>query len=430
MQVPRLDCDRPNPAQSTAQISIETSYSWLVALASLMITSLSFGAVTSIPILMNPMIDDLGWSRSTVGMAHALAMIAAGLAGFWLGRIADRRSFAWLSLVAGVSIGLGLWLTSTAYSPWRLYLPYALLVGAIGQGAFFGPITATASHWFDRNQALAMALVMCGQSVGGLAVPVVLRVAAEGWGWRNAMMGYGLLCTAAIVICSLVFIRRPPTRTGQPKHTRMPIFGCSKEQGQIFGRIVAPLMLCNAGSFILLAHLVAMGEEFGLTPLHASALLSTMLGVTIISRLVGGLLVDFSFFQSVLYLSTLMIPLGGVTLFIYAGDFFSMMIGVILVGLGYGGVFPVYTSLVRSVFPSAAAATWISALFMFAFFAAAGGSWLGGFLRDIAGNYGLAITVSILLTTMSLIIARMFLAGVLSADQSQDSSGDGSGHRS
>ncbi|MCC5810126.1 MAG: MFS transporter [Ectothiorhodospiraceae bacterium] len=386
--------------------SIESTYSWLVVFVSLGLASLSFGAVTSIPILMQPMVEDLGWPRATLGLAHALAMVAAGTVGFAIGYLADRISFAVLSITAGLATGIGLMLSSVATEPWQLYAAYALLVGALGQGTFFGPITANVSRWFDRNRAFAMAIVLCGQSVGGLTVPIALRGLAEAWGWRDAMAAYGLLCLVLIVSCSLVFAKAPPKEPQTPPTSDTTGQHSAKiAQLRLFTLVTATLMLLNAGSFIVIAHLVAFGEEQGLPAALSAGILSILLGVTLVSRLGGGALLDRTHPGGVLVVCIALLPVGILMIEAGSGSIHLMMAGAILLGLGYGGVFPALTHIVRATFPSSRAGTWISAMFLFGFLAAATGSWLGGMLRDISGTYSLSLIVALALTAGSLGLA-------------------------
>lgn len=391
----------------------ETAYSWVVVIASLVISSLSFGAVTLVPILMKPMVDDLGWARSVMVLAHALAMIAAGFAGAWFGRVADRQGFFKLSLIAGLAICAGLWLSSTAQSPLALYLPYALLVGGIGQGIFFGPITAAVSHWFDRNRSLAMSIAMCGQSVGGLTVPVILRLSAQEWGWRNAMMSYGLFCGVVVGLLSLVYIRKPPERIDPKAQDAVSDETESSGNLRYFYTITFALALTNSGSFVVIAHLVALAEEQHLTPLIAAMLLTLTLGVTLFSRLAAGALLDRNYPGTVLYVSSISIPAGIAALGLAHGNVSAMVIGLIFFGLGYGGIFPAYISFVRSTFASTAAGKWISTIFLFGFLAAALGSWTGGVLRDLNGNYDLALRVAWMLTSLGFVVTLFGFGGPL-----------------
>lgn len=380
---------------------------------SLLIASLSFGAVTAVPILMQPMAIDLGWQRSTLGLAHALAMIAAGIGGLALGYLADRRSFSILALFGGASIGVGLWATSIASAPLELYLAYALLVGAFGQGAFFGPITANVSRWFDRNRTLAMSIVLCGQSIGGLTIPIALRTLAEDWGWRDAMALYGAVCSVVIVTCSAVFLRRPPI-SGDPRpSSESALYGVTARHWRRFVGVTLTLVLLNSGSFILIAHVAAFAEEQGTGPMLSATVLATLLGSTLVFRLLGGFLVDRNGVGLVLSACTLMLPIGGVVLGIAAGTLWLMLIGAVIFGLGYGGAIPALTGIIRSSFPGHVAGTWISAMFLFGFLAAASGSWLGGYLRDLSGDYSVSIGFSVGLTGASFLLGLIVVRETL-----------------
>lgn len=408
---------RVSQSSSLSGNTVESYYSWLVVILSLVIASLSFGAVTAIPILMQPMVEDLGWMRSTLGLAHALAMVGAGAMGMVIGYLADRWSFALLSILAGLASGIGLWLSSKASVPWHMYASYAILVGALGQGALFGPITANVSHWFDRNRALAMAIVLCGQSVGGLTVPIALRSFAEAWGWREAMATYGIVCSATIVTCSLVFLRVPPSRFNVSSGSLSQVGHFTTLQKQTFLLVSGALFLHNMGSFIVIAHLVAFGEEQGFSPELGASLLAVLLGVTLFSRIFGGYLIDKHRHRLVLLICTIFTAAGALILSLGAGIFPLMIIGAMTFGLGYGGVIPGFVSIIRSTFPNSVAGTWISAMFMFGFFAAASGSWMGGLMRDKTGDYLSPFLLSCALTLISFLLVLKFVRSSSCANQ-------------
>jgi len=379
--------------------------------ASLISASLSFGAVTVVPILMQPMALDLGWTRSTLGLAHSLAMVSAGMGGLLIGYLADRRSFSLLAVGGACGIAVGLWSASKASQPSEFYAAYALFVGALGQGTFFGPVTANVSQWFDRNRTLAMAVVLCGQSVGGLTVPVSLRALAEAWGWRDAMASYGIVCGLVIGACAMVFVRKPPLQRERGRRADARAVATGDAQWRIFMGTTAALVLLNTGSFIIIAHMTAYAEEQGLAPTLGAGLLSTLLGSTLFFRLLGGLMVDRRGAPMVLAICTLMLPAGGGLLGFGAGALYLMVIGAVVFGLGYGGAFPALTGIIRMTFPSSVAGTWISRLFLFGFIAAAIGSWSGGYLRDLTGNYETSLWFSVALTLASFVITLLFLRG-------------------
>lgn len=146
---------------------------------------------------------------------------------------------------------------------------------------------------------------------------------------------------------------------------------------------------------------MARAEENGLAAPIASLLLAAMLGVTLISRLLAGMWADRMSPALVMLASSLFLP-AGILLLAMADTMVSLWAGVLLFGLGFGGIFPAYAGIMHAIFPAWAAARWVSTLFFFGFLAAAFGSWLGGYLRDMEGNYTLAFHVAAGLSVLGL----------------------------
>ena len=203
----------------------DSAYSWAVAAATLALASLSFGAVMSIPILFGPIARDFGWHHGRVAMVHTGAMVCAGLFSIVFGRLLDRRGFFPIAVCGALATGTGLVLVSRATSFWEMALAFGLLVGALGQGAFFSPLAAAVSHWFDRHRGIAVAIALSGQSIGGFLVPPLLRVAAEHVGWRSALQAYGLLCSAGMLVAATLYLPAPPPTHVASDPARSPAGG-------------------------------------------------------------------------------------------------------------------------------------------------------------------------------------------------------------
>lgn len=227
--------------QRLAPASLQSRYSWWVAFVTLVIASLSFGAVTSVPVLLKPLAVEWGTGAGTVAMVHTSAMVGAGVGSLVLGRLLDRFGFFGISVLAASATGLGLLLAGAADDLLTLHLAYGLLIGGIGQGAFFGPLAAAVSQWFDRHRALAIAIAASGQSVGGLLLPPLLRWSAEDVGWRATLQGYGIAAGTLLLACAFVF-RRPA-----PRHAAPSVAGEGRGGQPTIGRLwFAVLGLCMA----------------------------------------------------------------------------------------------------------------------------------------------------------------------------------------
>jgi MFS family permease len=312
-------------------------------------------------------------------------MVGAGAGSLVLGRLLDRFGFFKIALLASTATGLGLILAGSAKDLVTMHLAYGLLVGGVGQGAFFGPLAAAVSQWFDRHRTLAIAIAASGQSIGGLLLPPLLRWSAEEFGWRGTLQMYGAVAGLVLLGCSFVFRRAPPphlTETpGQRTVASAP--GISRNGFALLGLCMA---LFNLASFVVIGHLTAFGEEQGFPPAVAAAVVSAMLGVTLVSRLsLGPVSERWGRYRALVFVSAM--HLVGVCMLATIHSYVALVIAVLLIGLGFGGYVPAYAVLARELFPARQAGQRITEIYFFAFMAAGAGSWTGGWLRDWSGGY-------------------------------------------
>lgn len=379
----------------------------------LLITSLSFGAVTSIPILLKPLASDWNIGIAELSLVHMSAMFGAGIGSLLLGRVLDRYGFFHIALAGAVSTAVGLLLAATATHLITLYLVFGLLIGGVGQGAFFSPIMAALSQWFDRHQGLAMAIAASGQSVGGLFLPPLLRWGAQQVGWRSTLAIYGTVAGVILFICAFVFRRLPPSgRAAEVPSIEQRL--TERPTTYDFISLGMSLALFNLSAFVVMGHLTAFGEEQNFAPLAAATLLSVMLGVTLFSRLSTGYIsVRWGTYRVLLGMSALYVL--GVALLATSQSYFAVATSVVLIGLGFGGYIPGYAILVRKMFPTCEAGRRIAEIYFFAFMAAGMGSGLGGWLRDLDGDYFhtfIAATVAALAGMAVLISRRKILVQI------------------
>lgn len=394
MAVPSIGCAEGVDLIRGEDRSIESGYSWWLAALTLVIASLSFGAVTSIPILLKPLSHHWATGASTIAFVHTSAMFGAAVGSLVLGRLLDRFGFFGIAMLAAIATGLGLLLAASAENLLTLHLAYGVLIGGIGQGAFFSPLTAAVSQWFDRHRALAIAIAASGQSVGGLTLPPLLRWGADAFGWRATLMAYGLVAGLALVACAFAFRRAPPPHAPVP-HRRggaMDEAGVSAARGG-FLLLGLGIAFSNHASFMVIAHLTAFGEEQGWTPAAAAALVSALLGVALVSRLsLGPLSHRWGRYRMLLAMSALLFF--GMAWLAMAQGLMAIVVGIVLIGLGFGGYLPGYAVLVRELFPAAQAGRRIAEIYFFGFVAAGIGSWTSGGLRDLTGGYAIPFGVA------------------------------------
>lgn len=319
-----------------------------------------------------------------MSLVHTSAMFGAALGGLALGRMLGAVGFFRIALFAALATCLGLLIAASAESLTTMHVVYGLLIGGIGQGAFFSPLTAAVSQWFDRHRSVAIAVVACGQSIGGLVVPPVMRWGVDVVGWQAMLAAYGLLAGVSLIACAFVFHQPPPL---QPQPAALHVAEAKGSPSTwILIMLGAGMTLSNHASFIVIGHITAFGEERGFTPTAAAAVLSTILGVSLLSRLLVGQLSARWGSYRVLVGTSILLAAATAGLALGHGPV-ALGVAAVAIGIAFGGYLPGYAILVRDIFPAEQAGRRITEIYFFAFVAAGIGSWTGGWARDLTGAY-------------------------------------------
>ena len=109
--------------------SIETRTSWITASLSLVVLSLSFGAMWIAIVALKPIAAEMGGgARSVPAFASALAWFGAALGGIAMGWVADRYGVRWTVICGSTMIAVGLAISSLGHT-WQLYLGHGLFIG-------------------------------------------------------------------------------------------------------------------------------------------------------------------------------------------------------------------------------------------------------------------------------------------------------------
>ncbi len=137
------------------------SYRWIIVGAGALMTCVAIGAMFSLAVFREPMSTATGWSRAGISSAMTLNFVVMGLGAFGWGAVSDRFGTRIVVLTGAVLLGLALVLVSRAQSLIQFQLTHGLLVG-LAASAFFAPMIAATTAWFQENRSLAVSLVSAG----------------------------------------------------------------------------------------------------------------------------------------------------------------------------------------------------------------------------------------------------------------------------
>ncbi|WP_375452139.1 MFS transporter [uncultured Devosia sp.] len=371
---------------------MENRYGWVIVAAGALITCVAMGAMFALPVYLQPMADETGWSRAGISLAMTFAFIVMGVSGLGWGAVTDRIGPRPVVLIGSVMLGVGLFLASRAPNLVVFQIAYGGLCGA-SVGAFFAPIMATTLAWFDRHRSLAVSLVSIGGGVAPMVVTPLASVLITAHGWRSAMLMIAIGVWAILVPATFLIRRAPAALTAPAPAIAAPAAGQAPRSGASaalrtpqFIVLAAVFCLCCAAHSGPIFHTVSYAMLCGASALAAASIYSVEGVAGLLGRLLFGLLADRVGVKRVI-VGGLVLQAAGIFTYIYVSELTHFYLLASVLGMAYGGVMPLYAVLARDYFPPQIMGTVLGGITMTSSIGMAIGPIGGGWIFDTFGDY-------------------------------------------
>lgn len=363
------------------------NYGWVVVAVGALASCVGFGAVFSLPVFLAAIAADTGWARAGIASAMTLNFLVMGVCGFGWGMASDRIGPRRVLLAGIVLLGAGLALAAHARELWQYVLAYGVVVGAAA-GTFMAPMIAAASLWFDKQRALAIALVTTGVGVAPMTIAPLAAWLVQVLHWRDAQLAIAI-GSVAVLAPMAFFVRLPASFTSQAAAANGAGLGAETWRAmrtRAFTVLAATFFLCCATHSGPIFHTISYAIGCGLPAMAAVTIYSVEGAAGLGGRVLLGVLADRFGALPVLVAGLFVQALaaGAYALASQAGDFYLV---ALVFGMAYGGVMPLYAVLVRSTFPPQIMGSVLGALAMVSSVGMALGPAIGGWLFDRYGSY-------------------------------------------
>jgi MFS family permease len=158
---------------------------------------------------------DVGWIAGTNLCLSIFVPVIAG-------PIFDRYGHFWILVIGTLLYALGILSMSILDSHLSehlvfscLVLTYGVLCG-MGNGLVTMACSGVVCRIFDKRRGLAAGIMSCGNSVGGVGWPMLLRGTFDRWGWSWAIKTMGGIATILLLL-GCVLVRAPPLEAVKAK---------------------------------------------------------------------------------------------------------------------------------------------------------------------------------------------------------------------
>ena len=189
---------------------------WLMAFMACLVNFNTWGFANTAGVFQTYYVNDMKIGEpSAVSWICSLHIFLVFAIGTFSGRATDAGYFHLTYWTGSVIYCIGLLALSFCNTYWQVILCHSLVVG-FGMGLAFVPSLAIAASYFSHaKRSMALALVVCGSSAGGLVFPAIAEqmLPKNGFGWTVRTMFF-IQMTVAIVTGLLMKPRIPPRKSG------------------------------------------------------------------------------------------------------------------------------------------------------------------------------------------------------------------------
>jgi len=364
-------------------------YRWVIVAAGGLLGCVAIGGMFSLPVLLQPIVRDTGWSVTGVSGTMTIGFLAMAFASMIWGTVSDRVGPLPVVLTGSVFIAASLALASRATSLIEFQLLFGLLVG-VATAAIFAPMMACVTGWFDTHRSLAVSLVSAGMGMAPMTMSPLVAWLVSSYDWRTTMQILSLV-VAAIMIPAALLVRRPPALAagaaaiGDAGPQSEMSLGQAVRSPQ-FIILLATNFFCCATHSGPIIHTVSYAISCGIPMLAAVSIYSVEGLAGLGGRIAFGLLGDRFGAKRVLVLGLLVQAFGALA-YVVVRELAAFYAVAALFGFIYAGVMPLYAVLARENFPLKMMGTVIGGTAMAGSLGMATGPIAGGLIYDTFASY-------------------------------------------
>ncbi len=274
-------------------------YSWAILAAGFAILFFSGGSRFAFGLMLKPMSEDLGISRSTLSLAVTMFMVVSAVAMPFVGRLVDRWSLRGTIAIAAVTGAAGLALMGQLQAPWQVFPVYGVLYAMGNSGTSITPVVVMVSQWFVERRGVATSIAVSGNAIGQLVIVAALASLLAAIGWRSSYTILAVANAAILLPLTLLIVRpgAPPNAGTMPaapnsEPAPQPLTLRQALSSRPFLLLVGIYSICGFQDFFIATHIVAFAQDQGMGDVLAGNLLAWMGIMGLLGVLIAGVMAD------------------------------------------------------------------------------------------------------------------------------------------
>ncbi|AZS80309.1 MFS transporter [Achromobacter spanius] len=391
---------------------IGQNYAFVVVAVIFLALLVSAGLRSTPSVLLVPLEDAFGWSRSSISFAAAAGIFLYGLVGPFAAAAMERFGLRRVLITALVLMSASSAVSAYMTEPWHLLMSWGVFSG-LSSGAVASVLGATiVNRWFTKHRGLMMGLLTASTASGTLVFLPILATLASSGDWTRVVWTVAAAAAAMVPLAWWLVPDRPANvglvpfgsdphappapvapRTGMLAATFGALARASKTP--TFWFLFATFFICGFTTNGLVGtHLIALCGDHGMLEVQAAGLLALMGIFDLVGTTASGWLTDRYDPRKLLFVYYALRGLSLIYLPYSDFSFYSLSIFAIFFGLDWIATVPPTLRLTTEAFGERDAGIvfgWIVAGHQLG---AASAAWMAGAIREAQGSYLMAFVIS------------------------------------
>lgn len=373
-------------------------YAWVIMVVTFLGLLTSAGVRTAPSIILKPLEDDFGWTRSETSLAVGISLFIFGFGAPLGGALIDRFGPRRLILIGLGMITLGLLAMLGMSQLWQFHLWWGVAIG-VGTGSIAGTLGATiATRWFNQQRGVVLGVFSAASAAGQfLFVPPLISVGADS-GWTVVILILAA-STGTAWLLALLFMRSKPedvglTALGEPNlaaaladSRTTPLRDALRTRD--FWLLALSFFVCGyTTNGMIGTHLLPHALEHGFVEAEMAGALAVMGVMNIIGSLISGTLTERFDNRKLLavYYGFRAVSLAALPFIL---EMQGMLLFTIIYGFDWVATVPPTVNLTAQRFGRKSLGSIYGWIFCSHMIGAGIASFAGGFFRDQLGDYHL-----------------------------------------
>lgn len=317
------------------------------------IVLLCLGLVYAWSVFKKPLGDAFSWNDSQLTWTFTICMSFFCIGGFLGAKLTKLIRHQWVVLGGGALLLLGFVLASKTSVLWHLYVSYGVFVG-LSVGIIYNCILSAGNARFHKIAGMISGLFLMCFGIGGFIFAPVCNFLLKEVGWSKTFLYLGIVIFVIIIAGSFQVVLPGREKDSDTNAVEVDASFTTKKMvsRNSFWLYSAWTILLSSVNMAIVGQVFTISSHIHLSDATSAFMVSLVSVCCGIGRICFGMLYD----RKGRALTMRMIAglmLGGsilLTICIKGNLVLALSVGLILMGIGYGGITPTNSNFVREFY--------------------------------------------------------------------------------